>query len=271
MISVKTRKEAHDRRLRLTLVPPARLTLELLRELWTVRLANIQLRPEVDEAADFAEFVSVFDRTGAGAAVFRDTRGQVRGFYSFFHTPREVDGKRCVIFGGDYLFFDDPYRGHPLLVFSEMRTLLIPMLRHILHPQFVTGVVYPNSYVLLSTTISRHVWNLRHVDITERARTLLIEHARSIYAEAFDAATSVVRLPTIPPADVSHLRQHPEHRTIVDAYERYNPRWREGYGLAVILPAGLETMRMVGINLLHRLFGTHPPQHLLFPHLFRRQ
>lgn len=218
--------------LRLRLIPPDAITPALCRQMWQLRLQNIRLRPEVDPEDDYAAFAAYF-HGGATAVTFWDAAGALQGFHGWSLTQREVLGQRFSRVVAEYAFFNQGHRGGPELVLAALRLATPLLLRDRRRRKVVVGVAYPGTYVSARLMAARLV-SLRGPEITPAERLLLEEFAAEHGGAGFDRAAGVVRMRTVPILQDRTSRRAPVRAALAE-FEQLNPRWREGYGLPILI------------------------------------
>lgn len=218
--------------LRFSLPRGASLDEAALRELWAFRASIMNLKPEVDLAADFAGFAA-FLRRSERVVVLRDGR-RVVGMTAVQMLRLEHEGERVVLATPEYVIFAPAARGSAVTALAYASTLAL-----VVRPGdgaarwYLGGVGYPAS-VLMGERIARRMWLDGEPGIPPLERRMLDHLSATIAGPRRDPVMRWVDMPTRPPPLNPRVRAQP-------GYTRYvalNPRWQAGTALTAVFSMG---------------------------------
>ena len=214
---------------------PRSLSAAELRELWALRMSQLQLQPDVDEAADFKRFVADYQHPGI-VWVLRQ-RGRVVGTYLQRILLTEHRGQRRIVLAPDYVFMAEHLRGHPVLLLAVIALTLLPLLRHPWRRAVATGGVYPSAYIAWARLV-QPCWSLGDPRLTDEQRALVADLGPKLWGEAW-IGDGTLRFRTVPTPSSPRSERG---RALLALYESVNPSWRAGRALFFVTPLGLGTV-----------------------------
>ena len=223
-----------SRRLTVRRIAPGRVDAALCRQLWDLRLANVDLRPETNREENYRSFQKFFDQDTT-TVTFWSQDGRLQGFYGWNQKQLRVEGERFCRVVADYLFMNRAFRGRTELPFSILRLSAKALLTNPRTKCVVVGLAYPGSFV--SVRMMRlPLLTLQSKELTANERRLLEDYANEYGPGCFDPKTGLVRMKTLPHLP-SRTTKSPAAQAALAEYEAQNPRWREGYCLPMLAPA----------------------------------
>lgn len=219
---------------------PQSLTREELRELWELRLSQLDLQPGIHPEADFQGFCADYQHPGL-VWILREN-GRVVGTYLQRTLPMAHAGRKILVLAPDYVFLDEPLRGHMILAFAVIWLTVRPMLSHPLRRAYATGGVYPSAYIPWRRRLER-CWSLGDPALTDAQERLVADAGERIWTDRW-IGDGTLRFRTVP---TSRRPKSASGIALFEAYERLNPRWQEGRALFFVTPLTLGTV-YVGIR-----------------------
>lgn len=212
--------------------PAGTLDEDTIRSLWALRLRNIDLRPEVDPDVDYRKFRSYFGGD-ARVLLIHDARSEIRGFYAFHHRVLALDGTARLVAHVEYGFVDAGHRGSLAARLGAMRAVAGILARHPLLEKVAVFVAYPTSTVAMAR-YARRISAPGDPGLTGWRREALEAYLREVVGSEYDAEAGLVRMRTRPTVAL-HVPRSERGRQALAWYEARNPRWREGYGLPLLV------------------------------------
>lgn len=205
----------------------------VIEEMYALRGQLMRLKPDVRPHDDRA-LVSAWLRAPECTVVTgRDRTGALQWYVDMGSRRVEHRGRAHVVCYSNYGFVSVAYRRHPGFALGNLWNLFVHGRRHGLSSRlWWTGAVYPASFVLIARTLPR-VWVTSEPDAPRELVALVERMAPELFGDAWLPAQQLVRTRTLPPP---HAPKSAEGRALFERYEALNPRWREGYALAFIVP-----------------------------------
>jgi len=205
-------------------------------EMCALRAQYMRLKPDVCPADDRA-LVSAWLRVPeCTVAIGRDRTGALQWFTDMISRRVEHRGRAHVVCYANYGFSSLAYRGHPGLALGNLWNVFAHSRRHGFTPRLLwTGAVYPAAFVMIARTFPM-VWAINQPDAPPALVAMVERVAPELFGDAWLPEERLVRTRTLPPP---HAPKSREGQALLRRYEALNPRWREGYGLAIVSPLTL--------------------------------
>jgi hypothetical protein len=245
--------------LRFQLVDGPEADEDVVRACWLLRLEMLTLhRPR---EADWAHFHAFVTQPNACLFTFRDTAGEVQGFFTILFIPvaHPVDPRgdprgdrtqKGLLLYSKYFYFRAGYRGHPKTLLAPWMLVPIALRRFGVRRLHFVSTTYPQSFVSLSRSAG-NVVALASPDITPWKAAALRGFAETFYPDDFDLASGVVLHQNVP--DSPSVARSPDALALGEVYERLNPRWREGRTLPILFSVDATLVRTVARRTLRRV------------------
>ncbi len=225
---------------------------ERIRSLWNFRRRFVKNKPHVEDSVDFARFQSGLRRSKA-VVVGADACGTPHVLLVL--VVCDDAERRERILNWEYAFFSPEHRG-------EARIYVIwwwLIARNVLEVRgwsvWCAAWTYPASYFVLRGNMPGLV-SLQSPGLSPNARDALLRFGRDITDGAFDTSTGVRNMPTIP---LEAIDDRPNRALMKEAHREYitaNPRWAEGYTLAVVAPVSAISLGSIALTVARRSLRT---------------
>ncbi len=212
----------------------------LLRDMWRMRLKFLTLR--VPEEEDFKIFKDYCTRPDTFLFTFRGGNDEVGAFFTFSFHKVDKANRKALMIHSKYYYVDTPYRGHPKITSAAWPMMPKFLWRYGLRRIYFATFTFPTSFVSLSRTFSR-VYTIQGDLADEWEKSMLENLAQQLNGDYWDAKEKLITSMGVPQGEdkaasdgVTQLRQE---------YERYNPNWREGKSLPIMMRFDVATMKSV--------------------------
>ena len=221
----------YSRKLTAEYVEHDKLTEELLREAWMLRLELIDLRKS--EHADWTYFSEMLSRPDSGLMLARDSDNKLQGFYSMAYFSVNHQGRKALLVYSKYLYFRRAYRGNSTILTSGLSLLPYILKKYGFRHLYLTVSAYQQSYTLFNNMMASS-WALQDHHMPQWERHVLAQFAESIFQGDWDKEKQLIANQSVPSTKVA--RKTEEVTLSHQCYETLNPRWNEGYSLFLMAP-----------------------------------
>lgn len=220
----------------------------LTRALWTFRRRFVRLKPHVSESVDFERF-SHFVRHAANIVVVFDAAGEVQ--MTLMLAIRD-DAERCErLLNWEYCYVSPEYRGISRMYAIWLWLIVRNIVRVAGWSTWCVAWAYPASYLVMHNSLPGLV-SLQSEGISEQAREVILRFGRNIGDASFDEMTGVRNMPTIP---LERFDERPGRAAELQGRREYiaaNPKWAEGYTLAVVAPVSIASLGSIAWTVARR-------------------
>ncbi|TNC82210.1 MAG: hypothetical protein C9356_04125 [Oleiphilus sp.] len=212
----------------------------LLQEMWRLRLDYLELKIERDD--DWERFCSNLRQPRTLLITFRDSRGDLQGYFTFAFNPVEHEQRRALLILSKYYYVAKDFRGHPKITSAAFRLLPKIFLRYGFRQIYFIAFSFPTSFVSLSRTFGKAM-TLQSPDTPDWEKHVLEEFVISQNGSNWDKQAKVIRHQNVPIGEdredsksVSKLREE---------YLQANPDWAEGNSLPIMMKFDWPTIKAV--------------------------
>lgn len=212
----------------------------LLQEMWRLRLDYLELKISRDD--DWERFCKNLKQPRTLLITFRDSAGDLQGFFTFAFNPVEHEGRKALLILSKYYYVAKAFRGHPKITSAAWRLLPKILLRYGLRQIYFVAFSFPTSFVSLSRTFG-HAMTLQSPDTPDWEKHVLEAFVISQNKENWDVSAKVIRHQNVPVGEdredsqsVSKLRSE---------YLQANPEWFEGNSLPIMMKFDWPTIKAV--------------------------
>jgi hypothetical protein len=176
--------------------------------------------------------------------------GSLRGVFFLDVGPREHDGQSYTLVRIGLSFFENFYRGGPLLYYVVAYHVFMELLRHPWTPLYITGKAFSyKSYLAMAKSV-KEAYPRFDAETPPFIKKIMDSYALSVKRadEEYDSETCVLKrelshmkesIAPISPADLSNPH--------IQFFNRQNPGWRKGHQLILVA-------KVTWMDLLHVLF-----------------
>ncbi|GLQ31083.1 hypothetical protein [Litoribrevibacter albus] len=212
----------------------------LLRDMWRMRLKFLTL--SIPEEEDYAIFKDYCTRPDTFLFTFRGEDNEMGAFFTFSFHPVNKPGHKALMIHSKYYYVDTPYRGHPKITSAAWPMMPKFIWRYGLRRIYFAAFTFPTSFVSLSRTFGR-VYTIQGDLAQPWEKEMLEALAANLNGNNWDTNEKLICNMGVPQAEekaaskgVTELRKE---------YERYNPNWRDGKSLPIMMRFDLATMKSV--------------------------
>ena len=210
---------------------------DVLREAWSLRVEMLTLSRSLDD--DWAIFSGHMRKSDRCLFTFH-AAGRMQGFFTIAFLPMAHERRRMLLMYSKYFYFRRDYRGHYLTLLAPWRLLPYAFSRYGWRSLHFVTTAFPQSYVSLARTAGR-VFSLRDDDTPNWRRQALRTFGQAMCGDAFDADSGLIGGNNVPDAEALPLSE--EAKALHARYEALNPRWREGYTMAIMFSVDADLVR----------------------------
>ncbi len=176
--------------------------------------------------------------------------GSLRGVFFLDVGPREHDGQSYTLVRIGLSFFENFYRGGPLLYYVVAYHVFMQLLRHPWTPLYITGKAFSyKSYLAMANSV-KEAYPRYDAETPPFIKKIMDSYALSVKRadEEYDSETCVLKrelshmkesVAPISPADLSNPH--------IQFFNHQNPGWRKGHQLILVA-------KVTWMDLLHALF-----------------
>ena len=176
--------------------------------------------------------------------------GSLRGVFFLDVSPREHDGQRYTLIRIGLSFFENFYRGGPLLYYVVAYHVFMQLLRQPRTPIYITGKAFSYKSYLALTNSVKEVYPRFDAKTPPFIKKIIDSYALSVKHadEEYDSETCVLKrelshmkktVAPISPADLSNPN--------IQFFNRQNPGWCKGHQMIMVA-------KVTWIDLLYALF-----------------
>ena len=176
--------------------------------------------------------------------------GSLRGVFFLDVGPREHDGQSYTLIRIGLSFFENFYRGGPLLYYVVAYHVFIQLLWHPMTPLYITGKAFSYKSYLAMINSVKEVYPRCDAETPPFIKKIIDSYALSMKRadEEYDSETCVLKrelshmkesIAPISPADLNNPH--------IQFFNRQNPGWRKGHQLIMV-------SKVTWRDLLHGLF-----------------
>lgn len=197
--------------------------------MWRLRLALIDLKPEVDPEQDRQKFTRL-TRDAELVVRFFSAPRQLQGLFLLWTLDGIHEGTKYRYLALEYGYIAPAWRGHPTVLLTYLFTFTSHLdWRHPRTRHFTGGIGYPVGVIALTQSGGDLLlYGAKDLDPLERE---VLEHVMRFFApEGFDPHTGAVWLPTLPRPLTERFIARTRHSPQLAAYLEANPHWASGFG-----------------------------------------
>ena len=163
--------------------------------------------------------------------------GSLRGVFFLDVGPREHDGQSYTLIRIGLSFFENFYRGGPLLYYVVAYHVLVELLRHPKTPLYITGKAFSYKSYLAGVNTFREVYPRFDAETPPFIKKIIDSYALSVKhaGEEYDSETCVLK------RELSHMKESVAPISPTDLsnphiqfFNRQNPGWHKGHQLIMV-------------------------------------
>lgn len=219
-----------------------------IRALWVFRRQFVALKPHVPDALDFERFQRFLQRARS-VVVANDAAGAVQ--IMLVLAVRDDAERRERILNWEYAFFAPEYRRDTRMYAIWWWLILRQAIEVRGWSVYCAAWAYPASYLVLRGNLPGLV-SLQSAGLSEKDREVLLRFGRAVADGSFDETTGLRNMPTIPQ---ERLDERQSRAIMVQARHEYlaaNPRWAEGFTMAVVAPVSIASLGSIAWTVARR-------------------
>jgi len=217
----------------------------VLQEMWRLRLDFLELRMDRDD--DWEYFKSVLRRPNTLLVLFRDSKKQLQGYFTFAFKPVERDQRKALIVHSKYYYVRPEYRGHPKITSAAWRLWPGIIMRYGIKQLYFVAFAFPTSFVSLSRTFGS-VMTLQSKQTPMWEHQTLLDYVRSESEENWDETHQLIRNQNVPQGEhkpLSKAIRSNEIKSLQSLYLSLNPDWEQGVSLPIMMKFDWPTIKSV--------------------------
>jgi hypothetical protein len=225
-----------------------------LREMWSLRIGILRLKPRVPPEEDFARFCRTCRRC-TSVVRLRSADGVLCGITVMAFHDGTFEGQPYRLLLPEYGIVDARLRGSPVVPWLCLRIIMHALWhmppRRRNAPLFLGGIGYPTSALMLERFFPP-LWLYGDAEAPGIATHLLEWMREHLAGERWDPRARHVFMPTVPLPPSERWLARQQVRSLYQRYVQRCPDWTQGYALPLLVPVNWRTPLHMLLHLLRR-------------------
>jgi hypothetical protein len=226
--------------------------IKLIESLYTV---HCKIFDGVDKN-NFIHYVIFPEANYTKIHLFKNTKGELVGYFSFHHFEKQIGPKKVIILRGEAGILPEYRRKHNVIT-EIIKDGLISKLRYFFREVYVLGCfVHPIMYYSIAKNAYRVYPNYRY-ETPQKIKMLMFELAKEFHLKKIDENTPFVREIgwITKESDVDRQRLRNSEKKEIQFYLEQNPNYGKGFGLEILIPLSFSNLLFIAYNFTISHFG----------------